>query len=89
MGIYLHKILLFPIKSFDPVEVKEAKIAKGGSLEWDRRFAFFRQSDGKILSRKWEKTLYGIRTFYDLSKGEVVFNYRGVEKGFKFSKKGR
>ena len=88
MAIYLHKILLFPIKSLDPVEVEEAKISPGGSLEWDRCFAFFRKSDGKVVSKKWEKTLYGIRTYYDLKKGEVVFNYRGLERGFKFSQKG-
>ena len=88
MAIYLHKILLFPIKSLDPVEVEEARVSPGGSLEWDRRFAFFRKSDGKVVSKKWEKTLYGIRTYYDLKKGEVVFNYRGLEREFKFSQKG-
>ncbi len=89
MGVvYLSKILIFPIKSFDPLEVEEVKITPGGSLENDRRFAFFRKSDGKIISRKWETKLYRIRTNYDLKKGEVVFNYEGVEKGFKFSQKG-
>jgi len=88
MDIYLHKILVFPIKSLDPIEVKEARITAGGSLEWDRRYAFFRKSDQRVVSKKWEKTLYGIRSFYALEREEVVFSFQGVEKGFKFSQKG-
>ncbi len=84
---FLYKILIFPFKSFDPIEVKEVKITPGGSLENDRRFAFFRKEDGKILSRKWETKLYRIRTKYNLPKEEVVFSYEGVEKGFRFHQK--
>ena len=88
MSVFLFKIQIFPIKSFDPLEVESVKIAPGGSLEWDRRFAFFRKDNQKAISRKWEKKLYGIRTFYDLKREEVVFSYQGIEKGFKFSQKG-
>ncbi len=88
MGVFLHKILIFPIKSFDPLEVEEVRITRGGSLENDRRFAFFRKEDGRVVSRKWETKLYGIRTRYDLKREEVVFNYEGVEKGFKFRQRG-
>jgi len=87
MEIFLKRIFIFPIKSFDPVEVEKVKITKGGSLENDRRFAFFRKSDNKILSRKWETKLYLIRSFFNLPKGEVVFRYQNVEKGFKLSQK--
>jgi len=86
--VYLHKILIFPIKSFDPLEVKEVRVSPGGSLENDRRFAFFRKKDNKVVSRKWETKLYRIRTMYNLPGNEVVFNYEGVEKGFKFNQKG-
>ena len=87
MSVFLFKLQIFPIKSFDPLEVESVKITPGGSLEWDRRFAFFRKEDGRPVSRKWETKLYEIRSFYDLQRGEVVFSYRGVEKGFRFSQK--
>jgi len=87
MGVYLKRILVFPFKSFDPVEVEAVKITAGGTLENDRRFAFFRKKDGKILSRKWETKLYHIRSFYNLPKEEVVFKFQNLEKGFKFSQK--
>ncbi len=85
---FLYKLAIFPIKSFDPLFVEKAKITPGGALENDRRFAFFRKSDGKIVSRKWEKKLYRIRANYDLKRGEVVFSHEGIERGFKFSQKG-
>ena len=86
--IFLSKIFIFPIKSLDPFQVESVKITPGGALEWDRRFAFFRKEDGKVVSKKWETQLYKLRSKYDLSKEEVVFNYGGIEKGFKFSQKG-
>jgi len=85
MDIYLSKILIFPIKSFDPLEVEEVEITPCGTLEWDRRFAFFRKRDGKIISRKWEKKLYEIRTRFFLDKGKVIFRFRNIKKEFKFS----
>jgi len=87
MDIFLYKILIFPFKSFDPVEVERVKITPGGSLENDRRFALFRKKDGKVVSRKWETKLYGIRAHFDLKKGEAIFSYGGLEKGFKFHEK--
>ena len=87
MDIHLRKILIFPIKSFDPLEVEEVRITPGGTLEWDRRFAFFRKDNQRVVSRKWEKTLYRVRAKYDLQRKEVVLTYQGVERGFKFSQK--
>ncbi len=84
MEAFLSKIFIYPFKSFDPVEVKEAAITAGGTLENDRRFAFFRKSDGRVLSRKWETKLYKIRSRFDLKREEVILSYGGVEKGFKF-----
>ncbi|NPB05122.1 MAG: MOSC domain-containing protein [Aquificae bacterium] len=84
MEVFLSKILVFPFKSFDPVEVEKVRITEGGTLENDRRFALFRKEDGKVLSRKWETKLYRIRSNFDLGREEVVFSYEGVERGFKF-----
>jgi len=86
--IFLHKILIFPFKSLDPVEVDEVEITPGGTLKNDRRFALFRKKDQKVVSKKWETKLYKVRSIFDLNKEEVVFSYGGVEKGFKFSQKG-
>ncbi len=37
---YLAKILLYPIKSLDGVEVEKATILSSGALQYDREFAF-------------------------------------------------
>jgi len=87
-NIYLSKILIFPFKSLDPVEVEEVEITPKGTLKNDRRFALFRKRDQKVVSKKWETKLYEVRSFFDLQKEEVFFSYQGVERGFKFSQKG-
>ena len=37
---YLAKILLYPIKSLDGIEVEQATILSSGALQYDREFAF-------------------------------------------------
>jgi uncharacterized protein YcbX len=86
-NVFLSKILIFPFKSLDPVEVNEVEITPKGTLKNDRRFALFREKDQKMVSKKWEPKLYGIHSRFDLEKEEIVFSYRGVERGFKFFQK--
>ncbi len=74
-------IIIFPIKSLDPIKVKEAKINKEGGLEYDRLIAFF-DPEGKILTKKREKKLYKIRSNYDLDKFEVRLKVENLENTF-------
>ncbi len=65
MSIYVSKIMIFPIKSLDPVYVSSTRINKEGGLEYDRYIALFDEK-GNILSRKRERKLYLIRSIYDM-----------------------
>ncbi len=77
--IKVSKILIFPIKSLDPLEVKETKINEYGGLEYDRFIAFF-DEDGRILTRKKEKKLYGIRSVYDMENFSVKLECEGISE---------
>ncbi|GAB6066141.1 hypothetical protein JCM9492_12330 [Aquifex pyrophilus] len=70
---YLFKILIYPIKSLDPVELESVKISEKGSLEGDRNFALFDEED-RIVNAKREKRLHFIRSFVDFEKEIFEFS---------------
>ena len=51
MKATLARIRLYPIKSLDPIEVHEVRVAGGGGLLGDRKFAFV-DSDGNLATAK-------------------------------------
>ena len=61
-------IQLHPIKSLDPVQVKEARIGPGGGLEFDRAWALY-SADGQWVNGKRTAAVHLIRAAYapDLS----------------------
>ncbi len=70
----LAQIRIYPIKSFDPVIVPEARISEGGALAWDRRWALFDPGDGKFLNGKKCEALHRLRARYDLAAGKVTLS---------------
>ena len=64
----LARIQLHPIKSLDPIEVREARIGSNGGLEHDRAWALYAQ-DGKWVNGKRTAAMHLIRASYapDLS----------------------
>ncbi|MGI0492871.1 MOSC domain-containing protein [Alkalinema pantanalense CENA528] len=68
---HLDRILIFPIKSLDGLEVTTAEIAPGGSLVGDREFVI---SDryGKWINGKRTTKIHQIRATYDSSQRRVT-----------------
>ena len=56
----LANIRLHPIKSLDPVQVKEARIGPGGGLEFDRAWALY-SADGQWVNGKRTAAVHLIR----------------------------
>ena len=59
------RIFLYPVKSLDPIEVKEVQITAKGSFKNDRLF-YLVNEEGKIVNAKKEKKLHKIRCKTDL-----------------------
>ncbi|EDP76471.1 MOSC N-terminal beta barrel domain-containing protein [Hydrogenivirga sp. 128-5-R1-1] len=78
----LSRILLYPIKGLDPVEVKCARLTPSGSLLHDREFALF-DEEGNVVSGKREKKIHRIRSEIDLDTGVALFRYEG--KSYEFT----
>jgi len=61
----LSKILIFPIKSLDPIALSEVEITSGGALKGDREFAIF-DKNGKYINAKRSPKIHLIRASYHL-----------------------
>ena len=70
-GIRLH-----PIKSLDPVDVREARIGPGGGLEHDRAWALF-SVDGKWVNGKRTPAMHLIRATYSPDISSVTLSVPG------------
>ncbi|MBE9051341.1 MOSC N-terminal beta barrel domain-containing protein [Nostocales cyanobacterium LEGE 11386] len=62
---YLAKILLYPIKSLDGVEVEQARVLTSGALEYDREFAIF-DGQGKFVNGKRNGKIHLLRSQFDI-----------------------
>src|SRR4030088_465767 len=62
--MYLGQVVVFPIKSLDGIVVKEARIAKNGSLENDRIYAIVDEA-GRLVNGKRTARIHLLRSAYD------------------------
>src|SRR5260370_2633871 len=71
-GPRIANIRLHPIKSLDPVHVKEARIGPGGGLEFDRAWALY-SVDGQWVNGKRTAAIHLIRAAFapDLSSATL------------------
>jgi hypothetical protein len=72
----LARIHLYPIKSFDPLRVREAVLLPSGALEHDRRFALV-DMHGKFVNGKRTPAMHRLRSSLDLSFGRLTLRVEG------------
>ena len=60
----LDKILIYPLKSFDPIVVVEAHVLANGALQYDRQFAFV-DSAGKFVNAKRTALIHPLQVRLD------------------------
>jgi uncharacterized protein YcbX len=73
---YLAGISIYPVKSLEPVALRQVRILRSGALEGDRCFALF-DSENKFVNGKRNALVHRLRSGYDpftgmlrLSRGE-------------------
>src|SRR5882762_1418330 len=72
----LANIRLHPIKSLDPVHVKEARIGPGGGLEFDRAWALY-STDGQWVNGKRTAAIHLIRAAFAKDISSVTLSVPG------------
>jgi uncharacterized protein YcbX len=72
----LARIQLHPIKSLDPIEVREARVGPNGGLEFDRAWALY-TLDGRWVNAKRTAAIHRIRAAYPPGLEKVTLSVPG------------
>ncbi|QIR41702.1 MOSC domain-containing protein [Tolypothrix sp. PCC 7910] len=73
---YLAKILLYPIKSFDGVEVDKARVLSSGTLEFDREFAIFDERSNFVNGKRHAK-IHSLRAKFAIANRTLSLQIPG------------
>ncbi|BAY87234.1 MOSC domain-containing protein [Calothrix parasitica NIES-267] len=73
---HIAKICVYPIKSLDGMEVRQAKVLQSGALEHDRQFAIF-DEQGKFVNAKRYAKIHLLRSRFDLENNIVTLKIQG------------
>lgn len=76
---YLAKILIYPIKSLDAVEMKAIELRPGGALTHDREFAIFDQQ-GRFVNGKHTAKIHTLRSTYDLPARTITLRIQDSDR---------
>lgn len=79
--VWLSRILVYPVKSLDPVEVTEAHVLSSGALEHDRRFALY-DEQGNWVNGKSTPKIHALRSRFDLAARRITLQAGGKWKAF-------
>ncbi|MHC5599684.1 MAG: MOSC domain-containing protein [Nostoc sp.] len=78
MTPYLAKILLYPVKSLDGVEVENARVLASGALQHDREFAIF-DEQGKFVNGKRHPKIHLLRAQFALLNRTISLQIPGCK----------
>src|SRR5258708_28028698 len=78
----LANIRLHPIKSLDPVHVKEARIGPGSGLEHDRAWALY-AADGQWVNGKRTAAIHLLRAAFAPDLSSVTLSVPGDQREIK------
>ncbi|MBG1268238.1 MOSC domain-containing protein [Nostoc sp. WHI] len=75
---YLSKILLYPVKSLDGVEVENARVLATGALQHDREFAIF-DEQGRFVNGKRHAKIHLLRSQFPLLNRTISLQMPGSD----------
>ncbi|WP_218082122.1 MOSC domain-containing protein [Anthocerotibacter panamensis] len=75
------QILVYPIKSLDPVRVAQSEILSGGTLAHDREYAI-RDEQGRLINGKCDARVHQLRAQFELAQELVHLEGAGHRETF-------
>ncbi len=75
----LARIMIFPIKALEPIDVCESRILSSGSLEHDREYAILDEL-GRIVNGKRCKKMHLLRTSFDEHCRTITLRVHGTKR---------
>ncbi len=83
MPVKLSRITIYPIKSFDGLDVTTAKVLASGALTSDRRYAL-KDNLGRFVNGKQHAAIQRIRARFSDDLKNLTLSYDGQTKTFAF-----
>src|SRR5262249_5222340 len=80
--VQLARIQLFPIKSLDPVPIREARIGPNGGLELDRAWAMC-SADGRWFNGKGTERVRELHAAFAEDLSAVTLSIAGEARGLR------
>jgi len=74
----IERLRAYPVKGLDALELREARIREGGTLEHDREFALL-DADGEMSNGKQSSRFHTLATEYDPETTEIAIDAGGTE----------
>jgi len=84
MKPYLARIFIYPIKSLDRIEVKEAKLLKSGAIEGDREWCLVDEK-GKFVNGKRDLKIHFLRANFDDDCKNISLQIEDKKEVFTFN----
>lgn len=84
MKPYLARIFIYPIKSLDRIEVKEAKLLKSGAIEGDREWCLVDEK-GKFVNGKRDRKIHLLRANFDEDCKNISLQIEDKKEVFTFN----
>ena len=80
----LANILIYPIKSLDPIRVEQARVLPSGALEFDRQWAIV-DASGKFINGKRTPLVHQLRASFSERFERVTFEFEDRSASFHLS----
>ena len=75
----LERLSIFPVKSLDGVDVASSRILEGGTLQYDREYAFYDER-GEVVNGTRKPVVHELRTEFDFETGQLVVETDASER---------
>lgn len=66
----LERLRIYPVKSLDGIDVASARVLDGGTLQYDREFAFY-DEQGEVVNGKRKSVVHELETEFDFETSEL------------------
>ena len=76
---HVERITVYPVKGLDGVELEEARVLEGGTLERDREFALF-DAANEVVNGKRTDRVHDLETSFDPTTAELTVGTPGGER---------
>lgn len=81
---YVARLLIYPIKSLDPLDCDRVTVLRSGALKGDRSWAIF-DREGNFVNGKRNQKIHGLRSKFDLASNILTLEIQDTDETREFN----